>query len=85
MFPDVCVLITSFFVLKLIISIAYSLTKHFYAVFASVYIMIISMLLNDAIVEIEKIDGICSNTFVVKEYTRLFSYPIFSIKHPRSA
>ena len=47
--------------------------------------MIISMLLNDAIVEIEKSDGICSNTFVVNEYTRLFSYPIFSIKHPRSA
>ena len=44
------------------------------------------MLLNEEIVGIEKSDGICSLTFVVDEFLRLFSHmPIFSITHSRSA
>ena len=41
-----------------------------------------SMLLNDDIVDIEKLDGICSPTFVVDELSGLFLNPsVFSIKH----
>ena len=36
------------------------------------------MLLNDDIIDIEKLDGICSPTFVVTEFSELFL-------HPRSA
>ena len=44
------------------------------------------MFLNDDIVDIEKLDGICSTTFVVDEFSGLFLPPsIFSIKHSRSA
>ena len=44
------------------------------------------MLLNDDIVDIEKLDGMCSLTFVVDEFSGLFLHPsIFSIKHSRSA
>ena len=43
------------------------------------------MFLNDDIVDIEKLDGICSTTFVVDEFSGLFLQPsIFSIKHSRS-
>ena len=48
--------------------------------------MLISMLLNDDILDIEKPDGICSPTFVGNEFSVLFLHPsIFSIKHSRSA
>ena len=44
------------------------------------------MLLNDDIVDIEKLDGICSLTFVVDELSGLFLHPsIFSVIHSRSA
>ena len=44
-----------------------------------------SMLLNDDIVDTEKLGDICSPTFVVGEFSGLFFHPsIFSIKHSRS-
>ena len=43
------------------------------------------MLLNNDIVEIEKLDGICSLTFVVNEFSGLLLHPsIFPVKHGRS-
>ena len=36
---------------------------------------LLSMLLNDDIVEIEKADGICLLTFVVDEFSGLFLHP----------
>ena len=43
------------------------------------------MLLNDDIVDIEKIDRICLPTFAVDECSGLFLHsPIFSIKYSRS-
>ena len=43
------------------------------------------MSLNDDIVDIEKPDGICSLTFVVDDFIRLFLYSsIFTIKDSRS-
>ena len=40
-----------------------------------------SMLLNDDVVDIEKLDGICSPSFVVDEFSVLFLHQlIFSIK-----
>ena len=48
--------------------------------------MLISMLLNDDIVDTEKPDGICSLTFVVDNLLGLFLHPsIFSINDSRSA
>ena len=45
-----------------------------------------SVLLNDDIGDFEKLDGICSFTFSVNEFSRLFLHSsIFSIKHSRSA
>ena len=47
---------------------------------------LLSMYLNDDIVDIEKPDVICLLTFVVDEFWGLFSHlSIFSIKHSRSA
>ena len=40
------------------------------------------MLLNDDIVDIEKLDGVCSFTFIVEEISGLFLHPsVFSIIH----
>ena len=45
-----------------------------------------SMLLNDNIVEIEKLDGKCSPSFVVDEFSGLFLHPSnLPFKHSRSA
>ena len=42
--------------------------------------------LNDDTVDIENLNGICSPTFVVDNFSGLFLHPwIFSIKHSRSA
>ena len=42
------------------------------------------MLLNDDIVDIKKLDGICSLTFYVEEFSGLFLHPsIFYIKYSR--
>ena len=47
--------------------------------------MLFSKLLNEDIVEIEKLDGICLLTFVTDEFSGLFLHQsIFSIKHLRS-
>ena len=44
------------------------------------------MFLNGDIVDIKKLDGVFSFTFVVNELSGLFLHPsIFSIKHSRSA
>ena len=44
------------------------------------------MFSNNDIADIEKLDGICSPTFVVDEFSGLFLHQsIFSIKHSRSA
>ena len=40
-----------------------------------------SMILNDYIVDIEKIDGMCSPNFVVDEFSLFLHSLIFSIKH----
>ena len=48
--------------------------------------LIFSVVLNNDIVDIEKPGGICSLTFVVDEFSRLFLHlSIFFIKHSRSA
>ena len=45
-----------------------------------------SMPLNDDIVDIENLDGICSLTFVIHEFSGIFLHPsIFSIIHSRPA
>ena len=45
-----------------------------------------SVLLNDDIADIEKLDGIYSLTFVVDQFSVFFLHSlIFSIKHSRSA
>ena len=47
---------------------------------------LISMLLNDDMVDTKKPDGMCSPTFVMNEFSGLLSHPsILSIKHSRSA
>ena len=47
---------------------------------------LLSMPLNDDIVDMEKLDGICSLTFVVDNFSGLFLHPsIISIKDSRSA
>ena len=75
----------NFFVLKLIIFIAYSLkdSQNFFMQCLHFHTScLVSMLLNDDIVEIEKSDGICLPTFLLNEFTRLFLHPsVFSIKH----
>ena len=44
------------------------------------------MLLNEDIVDIQKLDGICSLTFLLDKFAGLFLCPsIYSIIHPRSA
>ena len=44
------------------------------------------MLLNEDVVDIEKPDEICSLTFVVDEFSRLFFHSsIFYVMHSRSA
>ena len=44
------------------------------------------MLLNDEIADIKKLDGICSPTFVMNEFSGFFLHPpIYSIKNSRSA
>ena len=41
---------------------------------------------HDVIIAIEKLDGICSLTFVVDEFSGLLLHPaFFSMKHSRSA
>ena len=44
------------------------------------------MLLNNYVLDTEKLDNICSTTFIVPESSVLFLYPsVFSIKHSRPA
>ena len=46
------------------------------------YTCLFFMLLNDDTVDTEKLDEVCSPTFVVDEFSGLFLHPsIFSIKH----
>ena len=82
-------LITLFFLFKINYFhcvLSYKFTKNFHAIFTSVYIMLISMFLNEDIIDIGKLDGICLLTFVVYEFSGLFSHPsIFSIIQSRFA
>ena len=83
----VCWLVNSFF-LKLIIPVSCSLkdSQTFFMQFLPLDTScLVSMLLNDDIVDIVKLDGICSPTFVVDELSGLFLNPsVFSVKHWRS-
>ena len=78
-----------FVFLKLIIFIGCSLkiSQNFFMQSLLLYTScLFSILLSEDIVDIEKPDGICSLTFVVDEFSRLFLHPsIFSIAHSRSA
>ena len=79
-----------FFFLKLIIFIACCLKNSqnfFMQSLPPLYTScLFSMLLNKNIVDIEKPNKICSLTFVVNKFSRLFLHPsIFSIIHRRSA
>ena len=81
MIPAALLLIISFFFfLKLIIFIACSLknSQNFFIQSLPLYTScLFSMLLNDNIVDIEKLDGICSLTFVVDEFSGLFLHQSF--------
>ena len=71
-FNDSCciLLITSFFLKKSIIFIACSLKD-----LQNFFIQSLPMFLNDGIVYIEKINGICSPNFVVDGFSGLFLHP----------
>ena len=73
------------FFLKLIILTASSLknSQNFFIQPLHLYTScLFSMLQNEDIVDIEKPDGICSFTFVVDEFSGLFSHPsMFSFIH----
>ena len=88
MISAVSFLITSFFK-KLIFFIACSLKNSQNFLMQSLPLntsYLFSMLLNDDIVEIEKLDGLCSPTFVADEFSGLFLHPsIFFIQHSGSA
>ena len=85
MIPATVLLITSFFLFKinyLHCVLSQGFTKVFHVIFTTLYIR----LLNDAIVDIERLDEICLSTFAVDEFSKLFLHPsIFSFKHSRSA
>ena len=88
MIPAALLLIASFFfILKFIIFIAYSLNNSQNLFIQSLHLYtswVLSMLVNEDIVDIEKVDGICSLTFVVDEFSGLFLHPsIFSMIHLR--
>ena len=78
-----------FFVLKFIIFIACSLknSQNVFIQSLPLYISwLFSMLLNKDIVDIGKLAGICSLTFVVDEFSGLLWHlPIFYMIHSRSA
>ena len=60
-------------------------TKLFHVDFTLVFIMFISMLLNEDIIDFEKPDGICSLTSVVYDFSELFlNLSVVSIIHSRS-
>ena len=78
-----------FFFLKLFVFIACSLKypQNFFIESLPLYTScLFSLLSNDDFVDIEKLEGTCSLTFVVDEFSGLFFHPsIFSIKHSRSS
>ena len=74
-----------FYFLKLIIFTACPLkdSQNFFMQFLLLYpSCLLSMLLNDNVVDIEKPDGICSLTSVIDGFSE---FSTFSIKHARSA
>ena len=79
----------SFSFLKLFISIecSFKYSQNFGMQSLSLYTScLFSVLLNDDIVDTEKIDGICLPTYVVDQFSGfLLHLPIFSIKNSRSA
>ena len=80
MIPSILLLITIFFILKLIFSIACSLkdSQNFFMQSLPLYTScLFSMFLNEYIVDIEKPDGMCSLTFVAEEFSGLFLHHQF--------
>ena len=61
-----------FFVSKLFIIVACSLKDFFHAIFTSVYIMLIFLPSNDHMIDTEFPQGMCSATFVVDDFSKLF-------------
>ena len=61
--------------------------KSFFVQYLSLYTLcLLSMLLNNDIVDIEKADGVCLLAFAVDNFSGLFLHSaIFSIIHSRSA
>ena len=85
MIPAALSLITSFFLFKLITFFACSFKDSENFVIESL-LLYTSMLLNDGIVDLHKLDRICSLDFVAVEFAGLFLHPsIFSNIHSRSA
>ena len=90
MIPAALLLVISFFFfLKLIISIACSLKdlqNFFIQSLPRCASCLFCMFLNDDIADIKKADRICLPAFVVNDFSVLLLHPlIFSIKHLRSA
>ena len=89
MIPAALLLITSFLSFFFVIFCAYSLTysQNFFIQYLPVYTLcLFSMLLNEDIVDIEKLDGICSFIFVGNKFSGLFLHPsVFFITHSRFA
>ena len=91
MIPSALLLI--FFLINLHLQINHSLkyslkdSKNFFMQSLPLYTScLFSMLLNYGITYIEKLDGICSLTYVVNKFSGLLLHSlIFSIKHSRSA
>ena len=85
-----CSFVNNFiFLKKLIISIECSLKniQNFFIQYLPLYTLyFFSMFLNDNIVDIQKLDGRCTSTFIVDELSGLFLQPsIFSTEHSISA
>ena len=86
MIPALCLLITFFFYFKQIIFIACSLkdSKNFFVQSLPLYLpLLFSLLLDDHNVDNEKLDGICSPTFI-DDFPGLVLRPYFFMKDSRS-
>ena len=85
----ICSSFVKFFFLILIIFIACSLkdSQNFFIQPLPLYTSrLLSILLNEDIVDTEKPDGICSLTFIVDKFSELFLHSlVFSFRHSKSA
>ena len=87
MIPAALLLITYFFLIRinyLHCVLSSGFIKLIYAIFTTIYIILIFMLSNEDIVDIEKPDGICLPEFVTDEFSGLYLHPsIIFIKQLR--